>query len=109
MPYGVPLQRLDIPHKTTHALLFHAVFDYKQGQAESGSIESSTMTDVLLSRSRTAFDISLEMRDDPNRNPLITFKLQVQLMITSYITIGRLSPAIQHSVDRVEEGKLVAM
>ena len=56
--------------------LFQAVFDYKQGQAESGSIGGANMVGVLASRSRTSHPITLEISDDPTKAPLITFKLQ---------------------------------
>lgn len=58
------------------APLFQAVFDYKQGQAESGSIGGASMTEVVAARERTPYDVVLEMSDDPTREPLITVNLQ---------------------------------
>lgn len=78
VPYGVILDRLrfDLPTKTASAPLFQAVFDYKQGQAESGTIADAVMTEVIASRERTPYDVVLEMSDDPTKDPLITVKLQ---------------------------------
>ena len=95
VPHHVILERLGVSNITTHSPLFQAVFDYKQGQAESGSIGSADMAGVLASRSRTPYDITLEMSDDPTQDPLITFKLQssfygpddVQTVMSSYMSI----------------------
>ncbi|GAB1197712.1 hypothetical protein APSETT444_007015 [Aspergillus pseudonomiae] len=80
VPYGVLLDRLGFtvpsPERAEPAPLFQAVFDYKQGQAESGSIGSAKMTEVIAARERTPYDVVLEMSDDPTKDPLITVKLQ---------------------------------
>lgn len=78
VPYGVILHRLGfgLPTTTTSAPLFQAVFDYKQGQAESGTIGGAVMTEVIASREHTPYDVVLEMWDDPTKDPLITVKLQ---------------------------------
>ena len=95
VPNHIILEHLGIENTTAHAPLFQAVFDYKQGQAESGSIGGAHMAGVLASRSRTPYDITLEMSDDPTKDPLITFKLQssiygpddVQTVMGSYMSI----------------------
>ena len=95
VPNHIILEHLGIENTTAHAPLFQAVFDYKQGQAESGSIGGAHMAGVLASRSRTPYDITLEMSDDPTKDPLITFKLQssiygpddVQTVTGSYMSI----------------------
>ncbi|KAJ5655728.1 polyketide synthase [Penicillium longicatenatum] len=56
--------------------LFQAVFDYKQGQAETGSIGRANIVESHLSRAGSPYDITLEMSDDPNKDPLIILKLQ---------------------------------
>ncbi|CCF39449.1 peptide synthetase [Colletotrichum higginsianum] len=78
VPYGVIHDRLGsgLPTATTGAPLFQAVFDYKQGQAESGAIGDAVMTEVIAARERTPYDVVLEMSDDPTKDPLITVKLQ---------------------------------
>ncbi|WQF82203.1 Putative Acyl transferase domain superfamily, Condensation domain, ancestral KRAB domain, thiolase [Colletotrichum destructivum] len=78
VPYGVVHDRLgsDLPTASTGAPLFQAVFDYKQGQAESGAIGDAVMTEVIAARERTPYDVVLEMSDDPTKDPLITVKLQ---------------------------------
>lgn len=101
VPYGVILDRLgfEVPaagkESTTHAPLFQAVFDYKQGQAESGTIGGANMTEVIAFRERTLYDVVLEMSDDPTKDPLITVKLQSsvygpqhpQAFLDSYVSI----------------------
>lgn len=112
VPHHVIFERLGVSNTTTHAPLFQAVFDYKQGQAESGSIGSAHMAGVLASRSRTPYDITLEMSDDPTKDPLITFKLQssfygpddVQTVMSSYMSI--LSTFSRDQTLRVDEGQL---
>ncbi|KAI6343293.1 putative PKS/NRPS-like protein biosynthetic cluster [Pyricularia oryzae] len=64
------------PAEMTCAPLFQAVFDYRQGAAESGVIGGASITEVIASRERTPYDVVLEMSDDPTKEPLITVKLQ---------------------------------
>lgn len=114
VPYGVILDCLGLnlptsgeePKTQTHAPLFQAVFDYKQGQAESGSIGNAKMTSVLASRERTPYDIVLEMWDDPTKDPLIHVKLQSSLYgpehaqafvdhFSSILTMFSMNPALK--------------
>ncbi|KAK2008309.1 beta-ketoacyl synthase domain-containing protein [Colletotrichum eremochloae] len=78
VPMHVVLESLGVDTTKPHEFL-QAVFDYKQGQAESGSLGEAHMVGVLASRSRTPYDVTLEMSDDPSKNPLLTFKLQSSL------------------------------
>ncbi|TEA12870.1 Lovastatin nonaketide synthase mokA [Colletotrichum sidae] len=59
-----------------HAPLFQAVFDYRQGAAETGRLGGASFTEIWASRERTPHDVVLEMSDDPARDPLVTVKLQ---------------------------------
>ncbi|RYO81441.1 hypothetical protein DL762_007113 [Monosporascus cannonballus] len=83
VPYGVILERLGLAGTTArdlqHAPLFQAVFDYRQGAAESGTIGGASIAEVLASRERTPYDVVLEMSDDPTKDPLLTVKLQSSL------------------------------
>nr|XP_036578380.1 polyketide synthase [Colletotrichum truncatum]KAF6785623.1 polyketide synthase [Colletotrichum truncatum] len=88
VPYSVTLQRLGLlgqqnspsAREMTHAPLFQAVFDYRQGErADSGKIGDASIVKVMVSRERTPHDVSLEMADDPSRDPLLTVKLQSSL------------------------------
>ncbi|KAF6837163.1 beta-ketoacyl synthase domain-containing protein [Colletotrichum plurivorum] len=72
-PLHVVLERLGVEQAQD---LIQAVFDYKQGQAESGELGGARMAGVLASRYRTPYDVTLEMSDDPTKTPLLTFKLQ---------------------------------
>ncbi|TLD22711.1 hypothetical protein PspLS_07027 [Pyricularia sp. CBS 133598] len=70
----------DVPaDKMVVAPLFQAVFDYRQGAAESGMIGGASITEVLASRERTPYDVVLEMSNDPTKDPLVTVKLQSSL------------------------------
>lgn len=78
VPMHVILESLGVDAARPHEFL-QAVFDYKQGQAESGSIGQAHMAGVLASRFSTPYDVTLEMRDDPSKTPLLTLKLQSSL------------------------------
>ncbi|KAI8251965.1 beta-ketoacyl synthase domain-containing protein [Colletotrichum sp. SAR11_239] len=71
------------PREMTHAPLFQAVFDYRQGAAESGAVGGASIIEVLASRERTPYDVVLEMSDDPTKAPLVTVKLQSSLYADS--------------------------
>jgi len=114
VPFDVLLQRLNIPRTSTHAPIFQAGFDYRQGQAESGTLGDAVLTGVELSRSRAAMDIMVEIMDDPKRDPKITFKLQssiydkedVHALLKSYVNI--LATFSRNPALRVEEPRLYA-
>ncbi|TIC90982.1 Lovastatin nonaketide synthase mokA [Colletotrichum higginsianum] len=80
VPHDLISSRLGLdevsPKDMTHAPLFQAVFDYRQGAAESGAIGGASIVEVLASRERTPYDVVLEMSDDPTKDPLVTVKLQ---------------------------------
>jgi non-ribosomal peptide synthetase component F len=114
VPFDILLQRLNVPRASTHAPVFQAGFDYRQGQAESGSLGDATLTGVELSRSRAAMDVMLEVMDDPKRDPKITFKLQssfyakedVEALLRSYVNM--LATFSRNPALRVEEPRLYA-
>jgi hypothetical protein len=83
VPLPAILDHLGLPTTPTaddpasHAPLFQAIFDYKQGQTESGNIGAATMVDTNIPRAGTPCDITLQMGDDPSKGePLITVKLR---------------------------------
>lgn len=117
VPYGAILERLNLPSPSnedplSHAPLFQAAFDYKQGQAESGSIGDAKIVDSRTPRARTPYDITMEISDDPTKDPLITFKLQMdrygakdlEVVMDAYMSI--LSIFSRNPALRVEDGKL---
>lgn len=85
VPHGVTIERLGLSEASTlarelrHAPLFQAVFDYRQGAAETGRLGGASFTEIWASRERTPHDVVLEMSDDPAREPLVTVKLQSYL------------------------------
>ncbi|RYP45940.1 hypothetical protein DL768_007780 [Monosporascus sp. mg162] len=119
VPYSVILEHLghltqqgEPHHGQRAAPLFQALFDYRQGQAESGTIGGAKITEVQASRERTPFDVVLEMSDDPTKTPLITFKLQSSLygpegthvIANAYLAV--LSIFSRNPALRVDEGRL---
>jgi acyl carrier protein len=116
-PYRAILERLGLPDPSTedprsHAPLFQAVFDYKQGQAESGSIGEAKIVDSRTPRAGSPYDITLEMSDDPSKDPLITIKLQkgryglkdAEVAMDAYLSI--LSIFSRNPALRIEDGRL---
>lgn len=117
VPYGAILESLGFPAPSaenphSHSPLFQVVFDYKQGQAESGSIGDAKIVDTHTPRAGSPYDITLEMSDDPAKDPLITIKLQreiygprdVEVVMDAYLSI--LSIFSRNPALRVEEGRL---
>ena len=83
VPLPAILDRLGLPtnpraeDSSSQAPLFQAVFDYKQGQTESGSIGEAKMIETNIPRAGTPYDITLQMGDDPSKGePVITVKLR---------------------------------
>ncbi|OAP54232.1 hypothetical protein AYL99_11333 [Fonsecaea erecta] len=83
VPLPAILERLCLPSSPTaddpssQAPLFQAIFDYKQGQTESGSIGEAKIVETDIPRAGTPYDITLQMGDDPSKGePVITVKLR---------------------------------
>ncbi|KAL2139761.1 hypothetical protein VTI28DRAFT_4713 [Corynascus sepedonium] len=117
VPYGALLDHLGLPPPSpqdvhSHAPLFQAVLDYKQGQAESGNIGDAKIVDSRTPRAGSPYHITLEMSDDPTKAPLITVKLQkekyglrdAEVVMDAYLSI--LSIFSRNSALRVEDGRL---
>jgi hybrid polyketide synthase/nonribosomal peptide synthetase ACE1 len=117
VPYMAILDRLSLPSpdqndSASHAPLFQAVFDYKQGQTESGTIGDASIVDSRTPRAGSPYDITLEMSDDPSKEPLVTIKLQkglyeekdAEVLMDAYLSIVSIfsrNPAL-----RVADGRL---
>lgn len=117
VPYGAILGRLGLPAPSagdphSQAPLFQAVFDYKQGQAESGNIGEAQIVDSRTPRAGSPYDVTLEISDDPTKDPLITVKLNEELygpkdaevVMDAYLSI--LSIFSRNPALRVEDGRL---
>lgn len=71
MPYSVTLETLGLGlSPPTHAPLCQAVFDYKQGRAESGINGDASIVEVDMSRERTVYDVVLERPRHSQRSKL---------------------------------------
>jgi hypothetical protein len=115
VPLGSILTALGIPHASQdalHAPLVQALFDYKQGQAESGTLGGAKMVDSDVKRAGQPHDIVLEMSDDPTKDPLITVKLQTSLYgeqdaaVVLEAFVGILTFFSRNPALRVDDGKL---
>lgn len=114
VPYPVVLDSLSAGRGESLDMenLVQTVFDYKQGQAESGSIGGAELVDTLMKRAGSPYDVVVEMSDDPARDPIITVKLQASLYgaddakafadgYLSVLSIFSRNPAL-----RISEGRL---
>ena len=119
-PYMAILDRLGLPspdqnNGASHAPLFQAVFDYKQGQTESGTIGDASIVDSRTPRAGSPYDITLEMSDDPSKEPLVTIKLQkglyeekdAEVLMDAYLSIVSIfsrNPALRVADGRLDQG-----
>jgi non-ribosomal peptide synthetase component F len=120
VPYMAILDRLSLPSpdqndSASHAPLFQAVFDYKQGQTESGTIGDASIVDSRTPRAGSPYDITLEMSDDPSKEPLVTIKLQkglyeekdAEVLMDAYLSIVSIfsrNPALRVADGRLDQG-----
>lgn len=119
VPLPAILDRLGLPTSpsaddpSSQAPLFQAIFDYKQGQTESGSIGEAKMVDTNIPRAGTPYDITLQMGDDLSKGePLITVKLRkeryglgaAEAVMQAYLSI--LNTFARNPVLRVTDGTL---
>jgi hybrid polyketide synthase/nonribosomal peptide synthetase ACE1 len=71
LPFDALVQMLNVPRSSLHAPLFQAFLDYRQGRADPRRDPEMMKPGMLqiagieTSRSRTAYDISLEVNDEP--------------------------------------------
>jgi hypothetical protein len=91
------------------------VFDYKQGQTESGTIGEASIVDSRTPRAGSLYDITLEMSDDPSKEPLVTIKLQkglyeekgAEVLMDAYLSIVSIfsrNPALRVADGRLDQG-----
>ncbi|KAH8896398.1 putative polyketide synthase [Thozetella sp. PMI_491] len=119
VPLPAILDRLGLPtdpsadNPSSHAPLFQVVFDYRQGQTESGSIGEAKIVETNIPRAGTPYDITLQMGDDPSKGePLITVKLRkerygpgaAEKVIQAYLSI--LNTFARNPVLRVTDATL---
>jgi hybrid polyketide synthase/nonribosomal peptide synthetase ACE1 len=114
LPFDVMLEQLGVTGTATHSPVFQVFLDYKQGQSESGKIGPSTISGVEMSRGRTGYDISIEITEDPTKDPLINIKLQKNLyaqtdvaaLLKSFVNI--LQTFSRNPAVRIDEPRLFA-
>ncbi|EXJ69156.1 uncharacterized protein A1O5_08091 [Cladophialophora psammophila CBS 110553] len=119
VPLPSILDRLGLPispsaaDPSSYAPLFQAIFDYKQGQTESGSIGEAKMVETNIPRAGTPYDITLQIGDDPSKEePVITVKLlkeryglgAAEAVMQAYLSI--LNTFSRKPVLRVTDGTL---
>jgi hybrid polyketide synthase/nonribosomal peptide synthetase ACE1 len=79
LPFDVLLESLDIPRSATHSPLFQTFVDYRQGVKEEVKFGNCTLDSFKLESGRTAYDITLDITEDANNEPLIILKTQSYL------------------------------
>jgi non-ribosomal peptide synthetase component F len=120
VPYMAILDRLGLPSPdqgagTSHAPLFQAVFDYKQGQTENGTIGEASIVDSRTPRAGSPYDITLEMSDDRSKEPLVTIKAQkgrcegkdAEVLMDAYLSIVSIflrNPALRVADSKLDQG-----
>jgi hybrid polyketide synthase / nonribosomal peptide synthetase ACE1 len=71
LPFDALVQMLNVPRSSLYSPLFQAFLDYRQGQADARRDPENMkpgmvyIAEVEASRSRTAYDVSLEVNDEP--------------------------------------------
>lgn len=71
LPFDMLIQILNVPRSSLYSPLFQAFLDYRQGQADARRDPEMVkpgmvhIAEIETSRSRTAYDVSLEVNDEP--------------------------------------------
>ncbi|KAI3317853.1 putative polyketide synthase [Xylariaceae sp. AK1471] len=73
------VDHMKMPRSTTHAPLFQAFINYRPGVSEERKFGSVQARGLQASASRTAYDVSLDIFDNPGRNTRIEVAVQKQL------------------------------
>ncbi|KAK3996228.1 hypothetical protein QBC44DRAFT_404939 [Cladorrhinum sp. PSN332] len=82
VPFDLILDHLRVPRSTLHSPLFQAFINYRGGVAEKRSFGGIEGEGEEYHFGRAAYDITLDIMDNPNSDPLIMFVVQKQLYST---------------------------
>ncbi|KAI1177826.1 putative polyketide synthase [Nemania sp. FL0916] len=79
VPFDAIVDHLKLPRSTTHAPLFQAFINYRPGVSEQRKFGSVQAHGLQASASRTAYDIAVDIFENPGSNTRIEFAVQKQL------------------------------
>ena len=93
VPFDVMLDKLGAPRSPNHSPVFQAFIDYRQGAAETQPFDSCELYGDLFEMGKTAYDVSVDIIDNPNADTLVSVMLQdsiysqeaVELLGKSYL------------------------
>lgn len=79
LPFDTILEEINTPRKTLHSPLFQAFINYRQGVSEQRKFGDSQTQGGEYALGRTAYDLNLDIIDNPGGQTLVTFLVQKQL------------------------------
>lgn len=79
VPFEVLLQELGVPRDATYSPLFQAFVDYRQGARERQAFGNCQMELLRFEPGKAAYDISLDIIDNPGGDCLITLYIRESL------------------------------
>ncbi|KAL9121258.1 MAG: hypothetical protein Q9187_002183 [Circinaria calcarea] len=83
LPFDTLLEDVKAPRSTSYSPLFQAFINYRQGVKEERSFGDFEGVGGEYAFGRTAYDISLDILDNPGSNTLVMFMVQKQLYSAS--------------------------
>lgn len=102
VPFEIVLDELKISRSTAHSPLFQAFIDYRQGAREKVSFGECQFEMTEFQAGRTAYDLSIDIIDDPAGESLIM--LMTQTSIYSLCDTEILIQSYLHLVDCFAKG-----
>ncbi|KAK3305955.1 polyketide synthetase [Chaetomium strumarium] len=79
VPFDLVLNNLKIPRSTLHSPLFQAFISYRAGVAEARTMGAVEGEGEEYHFGRTAYDLSLDIMENPGSDPRLMFVVQKQL------------------------------
>lgn len=73
VPFQILLDELNAPRSATHTPIFQCFVDYRQGQREKTAWADCQLEMLSFQASKTAYDLALDIIDDPNGESLLMF------------------------------------
>ncbi|KAF3759881.1 hypothetical protein M406DRAFT_269792 [Cryphonectria parasitica EP155] len=84
LPFDVLLTELGIARSSSHSPLFQAFIDYRQGSQEGKQPWANCQLVMLESTlGKTAYDVTLDVTDNPGSHALVTMRVQKSLYDTA--------------------------
>lgn len=95
VPFEVLLNELNVPRSATHSPLFQSFVDYRQGAREKQSFGDCELEMAKFEAGRTAYDLSLDIVDNPGNDSLLMLMVQsnlydlrdAEILMNSYVDL----------------------